>query len=137
MHCIVGSKPPLMQLNPSSMRYRTERWLLTSSSRQPERPALKPRLVPASANLRCEYAVSVVRGSTLLTTGCQWSVAFSGPWRIYRVFLAAPLRDHRAGLPPGLRPSAPPGAPPPPAASLDWRRRNGRTISTPYESEPV
>ena len=59
------------------------------------------RLVLAIVNLRCEYAVSVVR--------CQWSVAFSGPWRIYRVFLAAPLRDHRAGLPPGLRPVAPPG----------------------------
>jgi hypothetical protein len=48
-HCILGSNLPL-QVNPSSMRYRTERWLLTSSSRQKKGPALKLRLVPAGAN---------------------------------------------------------------------------------------
>jgi hypothetical protein len=48
-HCVLGSNPPL-QVNPSSMRHRTESWLFTSSSRQRRRPALKLRLVPARAN---------------------------------------------------------------------------------------
>jgi len=46
---IVGSNPAL-QVNPSSMRCWTESWLLTSSSKQRGRPALKLRLVPARAN---------------------------------------------------------------------------------------
>ena len=49
MHYIAGSNAPL-RLNASSMRDSTERWLLASISRRTRRPALRHRLVPASAN---------------------------------------------------------------------------------------
>ena len=49
MHYIVGPNP-LLQVNPSSMRYRTATWFLASSSRQLRQPAMTLGLALVRAN---------------------------------------------------------------------------------------